>query len=106
MRSQERRFKTEIKIAKRARMAKEHGLREGTIYKRHTDKLDTSYGYIRAGHITHFVRVGFGRKTNNKGQYGKRYNPSIRDMRTLSKHKNQLDELNYQEELSDEREEN
>ena len=62
-------------------MAKIHGLREGTMYEKHISKLDRSFGYMRDGNVTHYVRVGYGRKTNNRGNYGKHYNPSIRDRR-------------------------
>ena len=93
MTSAERRHRTQVKLAKRKRMAKAHGLRGGTMYEKHIAKLDTSLGYMRDGHVTHFVQVGFGQKTNNRGNYGKRYNPSIRDMRSNNKMYNQLDDM-------------
>ena len=62
-------------------MLKTFGEQGGTVYEKHIAKVTKSGGYMRDGNVSHYAAVGFGEKTNNRGNYGKPYNPPIRDRR-------------------------
>lgn len=78
-----RREKTERKLKQRERMLKTYGLRGGTLYKRHREKIENSLGYMRDGNVTHFVQVGFGKKTRDRNRYGKVLSLHIRERRQM-----------------------
>ena len=88
----ERRCRTARKIEKRERLKDAFGLRGGTLYERHQEKVGKSLGYMRDGNVTHFVRCGFGTKTRGrntsrngafKGHYGKAMNYMPHDERQI-----------------------
>lgn len=68
----ERRYRAARKIEQRKRLARDFGLRQGTLYERHRAKINHSFGYVRKGHITHFVAVGF-----------RRHDTSVHDQKQL-----------------------
>lgn len=78
-------LKTRRKVKQRERMMKSFGLQGGTMYSKHRAKITKSTGYMRDGNVSHYIQVGFNQKTNNRGNYGKSYNPSIRDIRQLDR---------------------
>ena len=66
------------KMRKRSKMMRDHGKQGGLIYERHRQKIDHSLGYMRDGHVTHYVSVGYRPKTKDRNRYG--------PVRRLSRH--------------------
>ena len=66
----ERRKRTAAKLLQRAEMMRCHGQMCGGVHEKHRRKIDRSLGYMRSGNVSHFVRVGFGRKTRDRNRYG------------------------------------
>ena len=78
-------------------MLSDFGEQGGTIYEKHIAKVNKSGGYMRDGNVSHYVKVGFGEKTNNRGNCGKNYNPSIRDRKANIIAQQQEEELNSEQ---------
>ena len=80
----ERRRRTENKVKQREQLMSDLGMQQGTVYKRHREKIQESSGYMRDGNVSHFVACGYGTKTKNKNKrYGSKYNYSHHDAMQL-----------------------
>ena len=58
------------KLLQRAEMMRSFGKQGGTIYEKHRQKIDRYLGYMRDGNVSHFVSVGFSKKTRDRNRYG------------------------------------
>lgn len=90
-----RRELTEKKIKQREQLAKDLGLQQGSLYKKHREKIEYSAGYMRDGSVSHFVAVSKSIKTKNSASnqtYGTRHNYSAHDLKNLKKLNEEFDE--------------
>ncbi len=62
----ERRRRSRRKILQREEMMRFFGQQSGLVYEKHRRKIDRSPGYMRDGNVSHYVSVGFSRKTRDK----------------------------------------
>lgn len=82
----ERRNLTKRKLQQRAKMIKDYGLQGGSLYDKHTQKIENSLGYMRDGNVSHFVKVGFRKYTKNSSthqRYGSRHLYTRHDQRQI-----------------------
>ena len=79
-----------IKLLRRKRMMQNHGQQGGLVYEKHRRKIDRSLGYMRDGNVTHFVSVGFSKKTRDRDRYGPAVVWSPHDERAVLSAKQQL----------------
>ena len=66
----ERRHRVKIKLKQRADMMRRVGQQGGTVYEKHRQKIDRFLGYMRDGNVSHYVSVGFSKKTRDRNRYG------------------------------------
>lgn len=60
------------KLNKRKRIMQDMGLRGGTLFERHVDKIEHSLGYVADGNIMHYANgSATGEKTRDRDRYGK-----------------------------------
>jgi hypothetical protein len=92
----ERRYIAELKMEKNKRLAKELGLQGGSVYEKHREKINKSFGYTKkSGNITHYVAAGNKPKTNNKKSYGSAQRLSTHDERLRDSAESQLNDIEY-----------
>lgn len=60
----ERRYKTYIKIKQRTKLMNNLGMRGGSLYTKHREKIHNSLGYMRDGNVSHYVNAGYTKKYN------------------------------------------
>jgi len=69
MSREERRQRTEKKVNQRKQLMSNLGIPEGDMYvnsvQKRTAKLQSSLGYVRDGHVKHYLGTGPNRKTKN-----------------------------------------
>lgn len=89
----ERRRNTRRKLNKRKKMMKDLGLQGGTLYEKHVKKVEKSAGYMRKGHVSHFVQCGFNEKTRDRNRYGKSENWKHAEKQRIDSMDNQMLDL-------------
>lgn len=70
MNREERRKNRVKKLKERESLMKALGMQQGTLYKRHRDKVSKSLGYMSSGNVSHYVstkpRKRYNRNEGNK----------------------------------------
>ena len=66
----ERRRLARVKIDRRKKLLREHGLQGGLLYEKHRRKIERSAGYLRDGNAAHHAAVGFRPKTRDRSRCG------------------------------------
>ena len=89
----ERRRRMKSKLFQRAEMMRSFGKQGGTIYEKHRQKIERSLGYMRDGNVSHFVSVGFSKKTRDRNRYGPSVIRSRHDERSEQDAAQQIKEL-------------
>ena len=96
----ERRQNTEKKVNQRKRILNDIGMPEGDLYvnsvQKRTAKIKSSLGYLRNGHVKHYLGIGPNIKTKNsarirnegpgwarKRSYGAKFNYKPHDARQI-----------------------
>lgn len=54
-------------LQRRVRMAQSLGLQQGTLYTKHREKFLRSVGYVKDGHLRHYVACRVKSKIHAKG---------------------------------------
>lgn len=69
------RHKAKLAQDRRMRLLYALGERQGTLYKKHVDKIRVSSGYMRDGNVSHYVQINskYRRKNYDKQRNGKFY---------------------------------
>lgn len=71
----ENRYKAKLAQDRRMRLLYALGERQGTLYKKHVDKIHVSSGYMRDGNVSHYVQINskYRRKNYEKQRNVKLY---------------------------------
>lgn len=93
MNRSERRCRVLQKLQQRKQLSNCLGLQGGLVYERHREKICHSVGYMRKGHVSHFIAVRPSRKTRSRNRYGRVINYSHRDAMRISMMEDQLEAL-------------
>lgn len=80
----ERRRRSQKKLLQRGEMMRRFGQQGGLVYEKHRRKIGRSLGYMRDGNVSHYVSVGFSRKTRDRDWYGPAVLRTRRDERAAS----------------------
>lgn len=90
----ERRKLSYTKLKKKERYLKVYGERQGTLYIHQREKIHKSLGYMNKGPVSHFVQVGYLKnKTRKRNRYGKVEDWSPRDIRSIDRYKEFLNDM-------------
>ena len=93
MNRNERRYRVLQKLKQRKQLSNCLGFQGGLVYERHRDKISHSAGYMRKGHISHFIAVHPTIKTRSRNRYGRVINYSHRDAMRIAMMEDQLETL-------------
>lgn len=89
-----RRTLTLAKLAHRVHLLNALGMKGGTVYAKHREKICSSPGYMRTGNVSHYVRVKPAKKTRSRDRYGKVFKPAKRDAVKIDKTRDMIDDEN------------
>lgn len=89
----ERRENNKKAIQHNVKLCRDFGLRGGTVYERHREKVTEHPSYMRTGNVTHYANVGFGEKTTDRNRYGKVTRPNRSSQRKIDSYNQQLKEI-------------